>query len=150
MNSTGTTTRYEHVVVGVDGSETARIAAEEAAELARRYERPLHLVMAVERVATASAGTGTDTYHVSSLDLAEQYLLNLERELRGTPALDITTAAMVGDPADVLCNEARSLDASVIVVGNRRTQGVSRFLGSVAGGVVKSAPCAVHIAHTFD
>lgn len=150
MNSTGTMRRGEPVVVGVDGSETARAAADAAAEFARRYERPLHLVMAVERVAHGSTGTGSDTYQVSSFDLAEQYLLNLERELRGTPALDITTAAMVGDPADVLCSEARSLEASVIVVGNRRTQGVSRFLGSVAGGVVKSAPCAVHIAHTFD
>lgn len=150
MNSTDTTNRHDPVVVGVDGSETARAAADAAAELARRYERPLHLVRAVERAAHGSAGTGSDTFRVSSLDLAEQYLFNLRCELRGTPALDISTAAMVGDPADVLCNEARSLDASVIVVGNRRTQGVSRFLGSVAGGVVKSAPCAVHIAHTFD
>lgn len=150
MNSTHTTNRAEPIVVGVDGSQTAREAAAAAAELARRYERPLHLVMAVERVTHGSVGTASDTYHVGSFDLAEQYLLNLGRELRGTPALDITTAAMVGDPADVLCNEARSLDASVIVVGNKRTQGMSRFLGSVAGGVVKSAPCAVHIAHTFD
>ena len=68
----------------------------------------------------------------------------------GGPTMGTRWSVLIDDPATALCNEARSLDASVIVVGNKRTQGVTRFLGSVAGGVVKSAPCAVHIVHTFD
>jgi nucleotide-binding universal stress UspA family protein len=150
MNGTGTTRQGECVIVGVDGSETARVAAEAAAEFARRYERPLHLVMAVPRVAHDSATSGAEQFRVNTVELAEQQLLNLASELRGQPALSITTAVVVDDPSTALCNEARSLGASVVVVGNKRTQGVSRFLGSVAGGVVKAAPCAVHIVHTFD
>ena len=150
MNSTQMAEQSERIVVGVDGSATARMAAEAAADMARRYERPLHLVMAVPRVVHDATAVGGEVFRVSSSELAEQQLLQLAGELRGTPRLSITTAVVVDDPATALCNEARSFDASVIVVGNKRTQGVTRFLGSVAGGVVKSAPCAVHIVHTFD
>ncbi len=150
MNSTQMAERSERIIVGVDGSATARVAAGAAAEMARRYQRPLHVVMAVPRVVHDTTAVGSEVFRVSSSELAEQQLLQLAGELRGTPPLPITTAVVVDDPATALCNEARSLDASVIVVGNKRTQGVTRFLGSVAGGVMKSAPCAVHIVHTFD
>lgn len=149
MNGTETSSRHGSIIVGVDGSATAHAAAEAAAEMARRYERPLHLVMAVDREVHGAGAVGSEVIRVSSFELAEQQLLRFAGELRGTPQLPITTAVVVDDPATALCNEARSVDASVIVVGNKRTQGASRFLGSVAGGVVKSAPCAVHIVHTF-
>ena len=34
------------------------------------------------------------------------------------------------------------------IVGNRRVQGVSRILGSVAMDVARAAPCNVLIVHT--
>ncbi|MCP3973298.1 MAG: universal stress protein, partial [bacterium] len=39
-------------------------------------------------------------------------------------------------------------NARMIVVGNRRVQGIARVLGSVASDVAKRAPCSVLIAHT--
>ena len=47
-----------------------------------------------------------------------------------------------------MCKEAAELDALMIVVGNRRVQGVSRVLGSIANDVLKQAPCDVLIANT--
>jgi nucleotide-binding universal stress UspA family protein len=47
-----------------------------------------------------------------------------------------------------LCEEAARLEASVIVVGNKRVQGAARVLGSIAGDVAKRAPCNVFIVHT--
>ena len=44
--------------------------------------------------------------------------------------------------------EAERLEADVIVVGNRRMQGVSRLLGSVANEVAHNAPCDVLIVKT--
>ena len=41
-------------------------------------------------------------------------------------------------------------DADVIVVGNKRVQGVSRILGSIARYVAAHAPCDVYIAHTHQ
>jgi nucleotide-binding universal stress UspA family protein len=50
----------------------------------------------------------------------------------------------------MLCEEAERLDARTIVVGNRRVQGISRVLGSVASDVTRQAPCAVLIANTSN
>jgi nucleotide-binding universal stress UspA family protein len=52
------------------------------------------------------------------------------------------------EPADALCAEAERLGASIIVVGNKRVQGMARVLGSVAAEVARHAPCHVFIAHT--
>jgi nucleotide-binding universal stress UspA family protein len=48
----------------------------------------------------------------------------------------------------VMCEEARRLEARMIVVGNRRVQGAARVLGSIASDVAKHAPCDVYIANT--
>ena len=48
---------------------------------------------------------------------------------------DTTYAVVVADPATSLCDEAVRLDASMIVVGNKRVQGAARVLGSIAGDV---------------
>jgi len=43
---------------------------------------------------------------------------------------------------------AIEVDADLIVVGNRRVQGIERLLGSVAIELLRHAPCSVHVAHT--
>ena len=88
---------------------------------------------------------GSDTWHVDPLSDAEQLLAALKSEL---PAPNITTAVLMGDPATSLCDEAKRLDAGMIIVGNRRVQGMSRILGSVAMDVARAAPCNVLIVHT--
>jgi nucleotide-binding universal stress UspA family protein len=48
----------------------------------------------------------------------------------------------------VLIEVATDHDAAVIVVGNKRVQGVTRLLGSIATDVAHKAPCDVYIANT--
>ena len=136
------------IVIGIDGSPSAKVAAQNAADMASTYRRPLHIVMAVPRVSVVEASSGSDRFRISSTDIAEQTLLTLASELRATIDVPITTAVVVDDPATALCDEARSMKASMIVVGNKRTQGAARVLGSVAGGVLKDSPCSVHVVHT--
>ena len=69
-------------------------------------------------------------------------------DLHAALAFHVTVG--VGDPAKMLCEEAGRLGAQAIVVGNRRVQGMSRVLGSVAGDVTKMAPCDVMVANTCD
>jgi nucleotide-binding universal stress UspA family protein len=136
------------VIVGVDGSTTARAAAEQAVELANRLGRPLHVVMAVTRTASHEVrGGGSERFRVDMFAAAEQTLQALVGELHtNTP---VTTAVVIDDPATALCEQALLHDASVIVVGNKRVQGAARILGSIAGDVAKAAPCNVFIVHTF-
>jgi nucleotide-binding universal stress UspA family protein len=135
------------IIVGVDGSETARKAAVAAAEMATAYNVPLHIVMSMTRSTSQEVqGGGSETWHVDSVGVAEDLLKALIGELKlNTP---VTHAVVMKDPASALCEEATRLEAATIVVGNKRVQGAARVLGSIAGDVAKRAPCNVYIVHT--
>ena len=136
------------IIVGVDGSATARKAADEAAQVAHNYKRPLHIVLSMTRNTSQQVrGGGSETWHFDSVGVAEESLKALVGELRATVP-DTTYAVVLADPATALCDEAVRLDASMIVVGNKRVQGAARVLGSIAGDVAKRAPCNVLIVHT--
>ncbi len=136
------------IIVGIDGSTTAHKAAVRGAEIAMKYDRPLHLVMAVSMTAYADMGVGVAPMINDSIAAAEAQVQASAVEF--AYAGEVTTAVIGKDPATALCDEAERLGASMIVVGNKRVQGLSRVLGSVAGSVAKMAPCDVYIAHTLS
>ena len=82
---------------------------------------------------------------MSDSELALESLTYLARDYNH---LNISVAAVPGAPAKVLLDEAESVDADLIFVGNRHVQGLGRVLGSVAEDVAHRAPCAVLIAKT--
>ena len=133
------------VVVGVDESDTARSAAYRAATLAAAYGVNLHLVTCAEVTAPVSVGIGSDRFESDWKTEAEQFLKQLAFDV---PHNEVTWNVGSGDPAHVIVDEAKRIGASTIVVGNVRTQGRSRVLGSVASAVTKRSPCDVLIAHT--
>lgn len=133
------------IIVGVDKSETSIRAAEKAAEMATAYGTGLHLVMCVDRSRTADVKVGSDHFHADWVSEAEQYLDALGKRLGVEKA---THSVETGAPAKALCDAALRLDARAIVVGNRRVQGISRVLGSVASDVARQAPCDVLVANT--
>lgn len=133
------------VIVGIDRSETAYRAAVAAAEFAAAHRANLHIVMCVDRTRPINMTVGADTFHTNAVSDAEQFLASVACRL---PHDSITHAVGFADPAQMLCEEADRLDARAIVVGNRRVQGISRVLGSVASDVTRQAPCAVLIANT--
>jgi nucleotide-binding universal stress UspA family protein len=54
-----------------------------------------------------------------------------------------------GDPADVLISIAETVDADLVVVGNRGMSGIKRFvLGSVPNKVAHHCPCSLLIVNT--
>jgi nucleotide-binding universal stress UspA family protein len=132
------------VVVGTDHSPQARIAVEKAATMAKRFGVPLHIVTAVRKRDFKEYGSGSNDHW--KVDTARRALAKLALEFQST--VTVTTAALDTDPASALCAEATRLGASVIVVGNKGVQGVSRVLGSIAGGVTRLAPCDVLVVHT--
>ncbi len=135
------------VIVGVDGSESARRAAEAAARLAAAFDVNLHIVTCVHRNEPRTVSVGSDEFQVDGMEEAEQLVRSVARDLDYDK---VTVRAAVGDPADVLTEEAESREAQTIVVGNRRVQGVSRILGSVATAVLRHAPCDVLVAQTRE
>lgn len=136
----------DEIIVGVDESDTARAAALEAAALAQQTGRQLHLVMAQKRQKGQPFQAGAETVVVDPLAIGEDFLRSLKGSLPG--GVNATHALVVAEPADALCQEAERLHASIIVVGNKRVQGMSRVLGSIPLDVAKQAPCNVYIVHT--
>lgn len=133
------------IVVGIDRSDTARKAAESAAKLAGELGATLHVVMCVERGQTVTVSVGSERFQSDWLEEANRFVDDVARTL---PHTTITRSAVVGEPAKALCDEARRLEARMIVVGNRRVQGAARVLGSIAADVAKQAPCDVLVVHT--
>ncbi|HJC84074.1 MAG TPA: universal stress protein [Candidatus Corynebacterium faecigallinarum] len=149
------------ILTGVDSSRTALLAAEKAADLAASYGGALHICSAyskasedalesarsssASRVTSESLDKLTAGLSKAAQDVAES-VADVLRE--SYPELTIEVSAAAGSPADVLLAKATELGADVIVVGNKRVQGVSRILGSVARKVAAEATCDLYIAHT--
>lgn len=136
------------IVVGVDGSEPAAQAALTAARLAAALGSELRVVCAygnyeVERV--HEGGDDVFTTVEPASEVAEQTVGRLRNVY---PDLSISAQVADGKPADALVEVAASVDADMIVVGNRRVQGAARILGSIASEVARKAPCDLHIAYT--
>lgn len=135
------------IVVGVDGSGTAKKAAESARDLAKALGASLHVVSAFDTDRTEVFGSGSDQWIVSDADGAENVAKTVANSLGED--IKVTYSAARGKPAEALIREADRLDARMIVVGNRRMQGIGRVLGSVANSVAHNAPCDVYIANTY-
>ena len=137
----------DEIIVGVDGSATARMAAVAAAEMAAKFNRPLHIVTSMKSHNSREVhGGGSEVWVVDSVGVAEDHLKAMAGELKVT--VPVTFAVVMSDVASGLCDEATRLNASTIVVGNKRVQGAARVLGAIATDVARHAPCSVFIVHT--
>lgn len=139
------------IVTGVDGTDTAAAAAHQAAELAQALGADLHLVSAYGKYDEKTYSSGGDTFHYSNeqanLETATAAAATLGKDF---PELTITAESLEGDPAEALVRAAVERKAGLIVVGNKRVQGISRVLGSIARDVIAKSPCDVYIAHTHS
>ena len=135
-------------VIGVDGSDTAAKAAARAGEIAGATGATIHVVCAYTgRGTTTTVGVGSDVYSVSDMNLAEQVAEQQAAAYRSS-GISVTTAVVDGKPAAVLLDQADRVKAELIIVGNRRMQGVQRVLGAVANEIVHHAPCDVLVVKT--
>lgn len=135
------------IIVGVDGSGTANKAAQRAAELAAQSNSKLVVMIAFDQANIERVEVGNDVWVISSHDEAEATADTVARNL-AEYGVEIEVVAMHGKPAESLVDEAKHRNASMIVVGNRRVQGIGRILGSVAASVAQHAPCDVYIVKT--
>ncbi|GAA4917240.1 universal stress protein [Nesterenkonia rhizosphaerae] len=135
------------IVVGVDGSPTARKAAEVARDLAVKLGSPLHVFTAYVKDSVTPMKVGTEEWVASTADDAQETAERVVRNVVGDG--DAVAASGQGAPADALIAYAEEIGAQLIVVGNQRMRGVSRVLGSVANSVSHNATCDVYIANTY-
>jgi nucleotide-binding universal stress UspA family protein len=142
----------EAIVVGTDGSETAKRAVAEAVRLASAFGAELHVVSAFEplrgaRVAGAPEGAAKVWHPLPDADV-EARLSEAAAGVRMNN-VQVTTHAVETDPADALLEVADKVGADLIVVGNKGMHSAKRFvLGNVPNKVSHRARTNVLIVST--
>ena len=146
---------YGTIVVGTDGSETAKEAVSQAAELAKTVGATVLLVSAYEPVSeTRLRQERTEvpedvSWMVNPREDVQAVLDGEAERIKATGVKDVDTFAREGDPADAILDVAEEKGADLIVVGNKGMTGARRFLlGSVPNKVSHHAPCNVMIVRT--
>jgi nucleotide-binding universal stress UspA family protein len=148
---------YRRVVVGTDGSETAAVAVQQAADMAAAFDAELLIVTAFE---SKPSGTGRGEnvpedlqWQITDSGVAEGHALAASQLAveRGISAKKIHSISERGEPADALITVAEERGGDLIVVGSRGMSSPSRFLlGNVPNKVSHHAPCDVIIVHTTN
>jgi len=137
------------IIVGVDGSDTAAAAAKKAAALAAATGAQLDVAVAYGKLEVERIDAGGEEFIYSNENEAKALAAEVARGLKADhPDLQVTPRAVGGKPAEALVDAARDHGADLIVVGNKRVQGLARVLGSIAADVARHADCDVYIAHT--
>ena len=141
------------IVAGTDGSATAEVAVDTAAELARALGAPVHLVTAYSSgmwgaSMAAAAGMAVPIQDDESARRVAQEIVDRASSRLKRQGVQVATHVCAGEPAEVLMTIAGAENAQMIVVGNRGMVGSRRVLGSIPNRISHHAPCGVFIVRT--
>ena len=145
---------FGSIVVGTDGSDTAKEAVRQATELAKSVGDSIDLVSAYEPV---SSNRLREEQRDVPPDM--EWMVNPREDVDATlkeaageiedAGVPVKTYSREGDPADAILDVAEEEKAGLIIVGNKGMTGAKRFLlGSVPNKVSHHAPCSVMIIRT--
>jgi nucleotide-binding universal stress UspA family protein len=143
---------YASIVVGTDGSQTARRAVAEATRLSEALGCELHLVSAYEPLRGARIAGAPEEVAKTALppDTNVQAVVEEAAATVRLSGVAVRSHTVTGDPADALLEIAEQEAAELIVVGSRGMHGMTRVLGSVPNKVSHHARCSVLIVATED
>jgi nucleotide-binding universal stress UspA family protein len=145
---------FSSIVVGTDGSETAREAVRQATDLAKSIGASVHLVSAYEpvsdlRLREEQQQAPRDVEHSINPREDVEKILEEAAEKVKDEGVEVQTYSREGDPADAVLDVAEERGADLVIVGNKGMTGARRFLlGSVPNKVSHHAPCSVMIVRT--
>lgn len=127
------------VVVGVDGSEQARVAVLEAAAQAERLSAPLRVVCAVPQYSGSLAWVPAPMDREALFaDIRVQLDAGVEWLKSHFPRLQVDTQLVDGSPVDILVDATRHVE--LVVVGTRGRGGFAgMLLGSTSDGILHHA-----------
>jgi nucleotide-binding universal stress UspA family protein len=137
------------VLLAIDGSEEAGLAAQAATELSKETGSEVHMTFVLPR---PEALIGHHTYSAevreSVLEQARSeartFLDGRAEQLRAEGAKVAQAHLRVGEPDKEIIRLSEEIGATMIVMGSRGLGAVSRALmGSVSDSVVKHAHCPV-------
>jgi universal stress protein A len=137
---------YKHILLATDFSAHARIAGKRAKEIAEKYQVRLSLVHVFDDFIFFDdfyEPVAVERFELQKMlqDSAQQQLTTLAEELKINKAENVHL--LIGSPKPTLLTFTEEHDIDLIVIGSHGRRGIERLLGSVAAGIVNSAPCDV-------
>ena len=142
----------DSIVVGTDGSETARRALDEAVRLAKALDAELHVVSAFKPLRGArisGAPEGAAKVWAPLPDSQVEATLGEAAAVVRSRDVKVTTHAIRQDPVDAILEVAGKVQAGMIVVGSKGMHGATRLtLGNVPNQISHKARCNVLIVAT--
>ncbi|HEY2812840.1 MAG TPA: universal stress protein [Acidimicrobiales bacterium] len=137
------------IVVGTDGSETAAVAVAEAIKIAKAFDQPLHIVFAFHPQGVNTRDLPPEFADAVQSDSNIQAVLDDVAARARASGVKTESHAVTGDAADAILGVAETIDAGLIVVGNKGINSVRRYvLGNIPSKVVHHSPCSTYVVHT--
>jgi nucleotide-binding universal stress UspA family protein len=128
----------QRIVVGYDGSKSADRALARLPELVKDGGK-VYLVAAIHRL----AGKGGMSWDPIEKEQLEADLVHAKARL-AEAEIQAEVSEGMGDPATVIAEQAKQVDADLIVIGNEHKNLIERLLlGSVGSGAAHRANCDV-------
>ena len=140
----------EKILVPVDGSEQATLAASWAAKLAQRMGSELTLlhVYVIDSAETIGLANQSKEEIKEVQERRAMEVFDKARSAMVETEKEVETVVVIGDPAEEIIGLAKSRSYDHIVMGNRGMSLVEELLlGSVSEKVIREAHCAVTIIH---
>jgi len=136
------------ILVAVDFSEASREALRQAIRLADAFDARVDLVHVIDDVfvPVEDGYTLRSIYEVDpDVEERQAKMLRVFREeVAGDFGRFGAMDVLPGTPADVITEAAERFGSSLIVVGTKGLRGLENLvMGSVAGAIVRTAPCPV-------
>lgn len=132
----------DKILVASDFSDTARIAADWAADFARTLGSKLVVVHAFDMPVVGVPDAAFIVDAKTAARLSEQAQRGLDAEVARLRALGVEVEGLLrqGDSRDVIPKTAEESGAGLVVVGSHGRRGLSRaLLGSVAENIVRTS-----------
>ncbi len=135
---------YKHILVPVDLADTdlAKPAIEVAVEMARSSDGSVRLLNVMPITPLVIAEYVPPDFEAQQKKTAEEALTLIAKE-RGLEPGRVTAVVRQGGIYHEILEEAKAIDADLIVMSSHRPAMRSYFLGSNAGHVVRYAVCSV-------
>jgi nucleotide-binding universal stress UspA family protein len=137
---------FKNILVGYDGSDSAKQALERAAIMAKEYEANLTALWVREPPPRYSDLPGE---YEEETEAAQEYFKGLREEVENTAkrcGISIKCESRAGHPAKMLVTAADESRCDLIVIGHHDHSGLwGRLLGDTAARVSNHAHCSVLI-----